>query len=496
MKERVFIMFPAYWAAHLPEELRKYCGRPLRLLKALYGYTYSGKRLYEEQEEFLTGQGFTQSPLLGLWYKRLENGGIFLVLIFADDQLSACTDSKAHYEYQMAMRKRFSIEWHPVATWYLQSQITQDKDKNISVDQTKYSKAIARRYLPNASAEPSRKDLRFYRNPLPRNFIWSKYDNSATQEEVEALEKEFGFRYIEAVGSLIYLSNTAIRLLYAIRKLCRHMHMPGRCHFKACLHLLNHIRCYPTKPLMFYHNIQHSPLYRLFQDEPYANEVDLTLVYFTDSAFADCEDGRSTGCFIGMFQGGVVDMTSMAPIPRAGSSAEAETTFASITALSTVVIRRAYMAILFGDEERPYTVPVFTDSRATIDISRNDRGTARTLHFGRRQLMVRYATYMGYILLLHCGGKTKQLADIGTKSDIDRQEFEFKLSHLEAPSGATTTNPTVDYSRRGVLEIDDSQTDDTTHPGHSDVNHNNNECSVEQTTKSKKRHSNGSNRCS
>lgn len=56
--EEVYIQFPAYWSEFLPQQLEVNCGRPLRLLKALYGYTYNGKRLYKNQESFMIEQGF------------------------------------------------------------------------------------------------------------------------------------------------------------------------------------------------------------------------------------------------------------------------------------------------------------------------------------------------------------------------------------------------------------------------------------------------------
>jgi hypothetical protein len=62
-KERVFVKLPDYWAAHMPDDLKAYCGVPLFLLKALYGYTFSGKCLYEEQEEFLIDFGMQPSPM-------------------------------------------------------------------------------------------------------------------------------------------------------------------------------------------------------------------------------------------------------------------------------------------------------------------------------------------------------------------------------------------------------------------------------------------------
>jgi len=44
MKERVFVKLPDYWAAHMPDNLKDYCGVALLLLKALYGYITKNKK--------------------------------------------------------------------------------------------------------------------------------------------------------------------------------------------------------------------------------------------------------------------------------------------------------------------------------------------------------------------------------------------------------------------------------------------------------------------
>jgi Reverse transcriptase (RNA-dependent DNA polymerase) len=216
MKEKVYVILPEFWKSFLPDDLAAYCGVPLELLRALYGYTYSGKRLYEEQEEFLKSQGFEQAPILGIWVKRLPNNGLFILLLFADDLLSACTDPVELANFKAAISARFEVSWKPVADWYLQARIQQDKHGNISIDQSRYSKSIIQRYLPNAPETPSQEDLNLYLNPLPRNFKFTKDDNSKTIEEVHQLEREYGYRFIEVIGSLNYLANTAIRELYGI----------------------------------------------------------------------------------------------------------------------------------------------------------------------------------------------------------------------------------------------------------------------------------------
>ena len=459
MKEKVFIKFPDFWAKFLPDELAKYCGTVLEVLKALYGHKYSGKRLYEEQEDFLLEQNFQKAPLPGIWYKLLPNDCIILALVFADDQMTGSNDAKALHEYRTALEARFEVNWKPIADWFLQARIQRDKDGNITLDQSRYSKAIVQRYLPNSAQEATAAELKKFRNPLPRAFKWTKDDSAETSEEAYQLESEYGYRFIEVVGSLIYLSNTAIHQLFAIRKMCKHMHKAGRKHYRAINHLLHHLRCYPTKPLIYYHDVFNSPLAGLLRSAGYP-DVDPTFVYFTDSAFGDCDGARSTGCFLGFFQGGLIDFSSSVPLPVALSAAEAETNYASVTCMATMQSRRAYMAIVYGDEDRHFSVPIFTDSKATIDISLNDRGTPRTRHMTRRALYVRYCKQTGTIVLYHVDGDKYQIADIGTKGDIVQADFDYKCSIMEAPSPCEATKVWLQshLSRRGVLEQDDGQT--------------------------------------
>jgi Reverse transcriptase (RNA-dependent DNA polymerase) len=457
MREKVYIKFPLFWKDHLPEDLAMYCGVPLELLRALYGYTYSGKRLYEEQEKFLKEQGFEQGPMLGIWVKRLPANGIFLLLLFADDLLSASTSKEELYKFRIALSEKFEISWKPVADWYLQARIQQDANGNISLDQSRYSKAIIQRYLPNAPMEASDPDKSKFLNPLPRGFKFSRDDDSKSIEEVRQLEKEYGYRFIEVVGSLNYLANTAIEELYAIRKLCKFTRMPGRKHYEALHHLLNHIRCFPTPPLVYYHNVHDSPLAKMLIEAGH-QDVDPTLVYFTDSSFHDCDDGRSTGCYLGFLQGGLIDMASSVPSIISHSSAEAETTFASTACLATHPSRRTFMYIIHGDEDRAYTVPMFTDSQSSIDIAKNLKGTQRTKHMARRALYTRDAVQNGSIKLLYINGKKYQLADVGTKADITFAEFFYKLNVIRGRASDSMDKVIIPpdnglHNQRGVLEI-------------------------------------------
>jgi len=165
MRERVFVIIPEHWKELLPEELHSWCGRPLLMLKALYGYTFSGKFLYKEQADFLKEQGFRETAIVALWKKTFEDGTVVLVLQYSDDFLAAGTNTKHMEAFKKALSERFDVNIAPRADWYLQARIRQDANGNIILDQQRYSKSIVRRYLPNAADVPTPDDVTHWNSP-------------------------------------------------------------------------------------------------------------------------------------------------------------------------------------------------------------------------------------------------------------------------------------------------------------------------------------------
>ena len=127
MRDRVFIKFPDYWKYFLPKEYHKYIPPPpkfpdywkyflaekyhkfidfpLHLLKALYGYTFSGKFLYKEQAGFLREQGFVPIEIMhALWIKCLPNSKILLLLQYSVDFIYAETFTIAIQDFLNALK--------------------------------------------------------------------------------------------------------------------------------------------------------------------------------------------------------------------------------------------------------------------------------------------------------------------------------------------------------------------------------------------------------
>ena len=262
MRDHVFILnLPEYWKQLLPDKYHKYIGCPLHLIKALYGYTFSGKFLYEERAEFLRDQGFARIQAMpALWIKRFPNGEIMLFQ-YSDDFVYVGTNTAATLDFVTALKACFEVEVTPRATWYLQARIDQDSDGNITLDQSCYSCSIVEHYLPNAPLEVSPEDLLKYASPLPSDFHFIADDNDSPDiSAVVTLETEFGFCMIELACSLNYLAHTAFEELFAICKICQITNLPGRPHFCEAFHLLHHLRCHPSQAIKFYHNPSHSHL--------------------------------------------------------------------------------------------------------------------------------------------------------------------------------------------------------------------------------------------
>ena len=337
------------------------------------------------------------------------------------------------------MGQRFDIECKPRADWYLQTRLQQDKDKNVSLDQTRYSKSMIQRFLPAlANQEPTKSEMKKYQSPMKLNVSLTKDDNSKSKEEVKQLEEEFGFKYLELIGCFNWLSYTCYEEIFCIRRLCRFMNLPGRPHFLTALHLLHHFRCHPPKPLIFYHDHMTSPVMQMLQNNPNYQDLLSTTeghVVFADSSHADAGEGRSTACQLQVYQGGIVYHASWVPDPVAMSSAESENNCYSVAIMKGKYISRVLNFVRNGNE-RPFsllsTIPICVDNNAAITMNESDNITRRVRHVESRYWYGRQAVQAGEVKFIKVSGQTEQPADIGTKNMQEKDARKY-LDLFEAP---------------------------------------------------------------
>jgi hypothetical protein len=196
-------------------------------------------------------------------------------------------------------------------------------------------------------------------------------------------------------------------------------------------HLLHHIWCYPPGALKFYCDVTTSPLAKMIKEAGH-EDIDPSFCGFTDSSWHDCDDGRSTGCYMHFLQGGLIDMNSFVPPPIAMSSAESENNTLCVGTMTGIHLTKIIMELRFGNPHRPYTLPIFVDSVAAIAINDNDKDTKRTRHIERRFQFTRHAQHRGDVRTYHVSGDKYQLADVGTKN-LQASDYDHKMAIMEIP---------------------------------------------------------------
>ena len=101
---------------------------------------------------------------------------------------------------------------------------------------------------------------KFYKTTLPSDIIFTKADESNSDEQVEKFTREFNIRYRACIESLIHLLSTRVDLSFALHKLVKFSSNPGKVNFEGLVYLLIYIRNNNTLGLNYYADIKYAPL--------------------------------------------------------------------------------------------------------------------------------------------------------------------------------------------------------------------------------------------
>jgi hypothetical protein len=410
MRTRMFVTIPKIFGILFPEYAR-YTGKPMRLIMSMYGTTLCGKYWYLDLLDFLKEIEFKEGNCVKCSFIReFSDGAKIHLLNYVDDMLYYGTDDEKVKAFEKQLADRFSLELLGQAHWYLGSRIRQLANYDIELDQSRYCKSIVRKYLETAGCA---KNLRQHDTPLPSGFIPMADDCSAKEEDAKELEVQYNIDFASCVGSLIYLGMTRTDILYAVNKLAKYTRRPGRNHFEAILHLLRYLCDNTLYGVRFYSEIGESPIYQMLLGQ---NIQEKHLFFgFTDSSWNDDVDtGRSTGCFIITYMGGIVDHSSNMPDPVALSSAEAEYNEGCVAFMAASHLRMLLCEMENISEENMAATTIYFDSKSAIAMGANYKDTKHTRHIMRRYHYVR-ENIAAKRFTTQWIGTEFQISDIGTK---------------------------------------------------------------------------------
>jgi hypothetical protein len=138
---------------------------------------------------------------------------------------------------------------------------------------------------------------------------------------------------------------------------------------------------------------------------------------FSDSSWDnDVDHGRSTGCYIITYMGGVVDHSSNLPNPVALSSAEAEYNEGCLAMMASSHLRMLLAELEGRTEESLESTNIYFDSSSAIAMGTSFRDTKHTRHILRRFHYVREGINSNRFRMLWIQTLVQQ-ADIGTKQN-------------------------------------------------------------------------------
>ena len=160
-------------------------------------------------------------------------------------------------------------------------RITCNQNGNYTIDQSRYTKSIVKKFLGVTNAKVSNR-------PLPSEWEASKSQESKNDNETKSLSEKYRIDYASVIGSLIYLLNTRPDITFAVTKLAKFMRRPGREHFRALIHLLQYLCDNTNVGITFYWKVEDSPVYDLLTS---AGEKNIPCLFgMHDTSWQDCPD--------------------------------------------------------------------------------------------------------------------------------------------------------------------------------------------------------------
>jgi hypothetical protein len=188
-----------------------------------------------------------------------------------------------------------------------------------------------KRYLDSASCKNV---IHPHTTPLPSGFTPLLEDLFASDALAHDLSIEYKIDLRSCIGSLIYLNLNHTDNLYAVNKLDKFAHHPGKVYFEVLVHVLHYLRDNTFWGVKFYSDPNTAPVRNILS----SNNLPMDAPFFTmcDSPWNDDIDhGRSTGCFLIFYMSGIIDHSSNLLDHIALSSAEAEYNQACLAIMAT-----------------------------------------------------------------------------------------------------------------------------------------------------------------
>jgi hypothetical protein len=366
-----------------PEGCEDGTDRVCKLLKAMYGLKQAGREWNKQLDAKLREHGYRRLRSDPCVYVRWDGDDIAIITVWVDDLLLFASSDKAMAHMKNAIKSEWEITDLGEPRKIVGIEITID-DNSITISQQKYVENLLRKE-GMADANPVGMPLDPHVKLAPNP---------------ESNEPNRSNSYAKLLGELQYLANcTRPDISYAVNRLGAYTANPSLQHYGALKRILRYLA--GTKTLGI--------TYRKPQD---ANDDDNLFHGFSDAAFANQDDGKSTSGYVFLASGGAITWKSKKQTVIALSSTESE-----YVALAESGREASWLRNLYGELGFPQIKPTIIkgDNEGSVSMTHDPQFHQRSKHIALRHHWVRELVNNDVLDIQNCRDP-EQTADVLTKA--------------------------------------------------------------------------------
>ena len=369
-------------------------GNPLyaKLDRALYGLRHAPRRWFECLESLLTSLDFHTLDSDSCVF--MTTGVI--ILLHVDDMLILGPSLERITEIYDKINAVYPMKGLDEVSTYLGMKISSTPE-GVTVSQAAYVRDILARF--------DMRDAHHRKVPMTTAIF---RDLSEHPDRLPSLDKDEHQIYLKIVGSLQWLScMTRPDIAFATSFLARYSHKPTTAHLIAAKGVLRYLASTPSRGLSY-----------LTHGTPH-------LEAYTDAAFADHLDRKSTSAYLFKLASSPVSWRTVKQTLQAGSTADAEYVAATLAAKETklLVFLMAELPrspnVILSSPERP--IQLFCDSTNAIAKMSQPARSRKSLHLDAAYHYVHEATQRSLITPVHVS--THEMAADGLTKPLDASKF-------------------------------------------------------------------------
>jgi hypothetical protein len=380
-----------------PEGFNDGTGRPVRLLRSLYGLKQASREWNSYMKSELMSINFHQINSDNAVFVRRSKTGDAILAIHVDNFMSFANSLTELEHVRDQLHKLFEMKRED-PNWLMGFLLLDDpRNGTISISHAQYIGTILKRFdMEECNAQ---------RTPMDAKLTLSKADGPTMAEEVEEM-KEYPYR--ELVGALIWIAHISRPdIVFAAGYLAQFNANPGKAHWTAAKRVLRYLAGTRDSSLVLGNNTSDPTVLVGFSDSDWARDVD---------------DRRSISGYVFQLGGSTVSWASKKQPTVAASSTEGEYMALSYASKQAMWIRRFLTEI--GLDQEGISMPFHVDNAGAIELSKEARHHSRTKHIDVHHHFIRERVADNTFSISHVPS-SGQLADICTKPLVPDIFFSF-----------------------------------------------------------------------